>query len=168
MLKSKKALYVLLPLTLVIWGLIAYKIYTGLKGDDEEIAENNVVVPAVLLNKGIDTFSLFNNYRDPFLSDIKRTVIHVNSGNNSKPVNPVKNTNTAKSGNLAVTNDWPAVQYAGILKNQSNSTALILLSVNGKTYTLKQGDVAEGMKVLSFSNSEVTLQRGKEKKVFSK
>ncbi|HWY38186.1 MAG TPA: hypothetical protein VNY73_06475 [Bacteroidia bacterium] len=168
MLKNKKAMYILLPLTLIIWGLIGYKIYLGLKdesGPDETVSD---FTPAKILNKASDTFSLFNNYRDPFLTGIHKAV---NSSSFSKPAQPTMN--TGKNGNtikpaLPLNNDWPPVHYSGLLKNQSNSVSLVLLSINGKTYTLKQGDVAEELKVIAFTNEEVTLLRGKEKKNFSR
>lgn len=168
MLKSKKALYVLLPLTILIWGLVSYKVYIGLKGEEEVMAENVSALPLVLADKGIDTFSIFNNYRDPFLSTMKRDPGSKNyTGGSTKSIAPLNN-NGPKPPLPPVNNDWPAIQYSGILKNQTNSTSLILLSMNGKMYTLKQGDVAEGMKVVSFSNEEVTLQRGKDKRRFPK
>ncbi len=167
MLKNKKALYVLFPLTILIWGLVSYKIYIGLKGDDDMGVEINAVPTLLVPDSGIDTFSVFNNYRDPFLGAVKKP--RMNNGldkNASKP--NVSNNNVIKPPLPPVNGNWPTIQYSGILKNQSNSTSLILLSINGKTYTLKQGDAAEGIKVISFSNAEVILQRGKEKRNFLK
>ena len=59
MLKNKKALFVLIPLTLLIWGLIGYKIYTGLTNNDEVVIDDNGFIPTATVRKTSDTFSLF-------------------------------------------------------------------------------------------------------------
>lgn len=167
MLKSKKALYILLPLTLVIWGLIGYKIYTGLKGDEPSDESISNFAPIKALNKASDTFTLFNNYKDPFLTDIHKQADHSFTNKARTQTLAAKNPSPVKT-NTVVNTDWPVIQFSGILKNQTNAVSLLLLSIGGKTYTLKQGDIAEGLKVVSFTNAEVTLLRGKEKKVISR
>jgi hypothetical protein len=164
MLRSKKALYILVPLVTGIWSLVGYKIYTGIKGDNTP--EINVI-PLPLINSvepGIDTFSLFSNYRDPFLVQIT-AIPHPSSANN--PVQSRKNIAVRKNSALPK-DEWPTVVYSGIIKNQSNSMALILLSVGGKTYTVKQEEEVEGLKVSSFTNTEVILLKGREKRIIRK
>jgi hypothetical protein len=168
MLKGKKWTYILLPVTVLIWGLVGYSIYDGLKDDGlDELASTNAPPPAVISGDA-DTFQLFNNYRDPFLSNLhKSSQPSISTKRDNTPKLPNKGAAIAKAA-APLTNDWPVVQYAGIMKNQSSSTALVLLNISGKVYTLKQGDVAEGLKLLAVSNTEVVLARGKEKRSFGK
>lgn len=168
MLKNKKALFVLIPLTLLIWGLIGYKIYTGLTNNDEVVIDDNGFIPTATVRKTSDTFSLFNNYADPFLRSIH--LLKTNASISSKSSNQIstKNNIPVKTSTANTSNDWPNVQFSGTIKNQTNAVTLLLITVNNKTYTVKQGESVEGLKVLSFSGSEVVLQRGNEKRSFTK
>ncbi|MGZ3919082.1 MAG: hypothetical protein ACXVNM_07215 [Bacteroidia bacterium] len=169
MFKSKKSLFITVPIVVFSWIYFGYKIYSALNGDEDTSIQKSSFLPITSVERNADTFSLFNNYNDPFLREIKRSP-HTNGSQNRlvkpglvslpvvKPKTPV----------VPITNEWPNVQYSGILKNQTSSVSLLLVSINNKMYTLKKYDVAEGLKVVSFTNSEVTLAKGKEKKVFSR
>ena len=48
MLKNKKALYVLVPLVLAIWGVIGYRIYEGMRDDGPDyFVEQTNIEPVV-------------------------------------------------------------------------------------------------------------------------
>ena len=86
--KNKKYIYLLIPLTIVIWGLIIYKI-VSYKGDGyesfkKEIKNNNT--QDIIISD--DTFSLFLNYPDPFL---KQKELPIKS--NTKRQDHLKNQN---------------------------------------------------------------------------
>ena len=69
--KNQKAVYLLLPVVLIVWGAIFYKIYFGIKGND---LQRTFKVPEKVVqekSREIETYNLSLNYRDPFLkSDV--------------------------------------------------------------------------------------------------
>lgn len=160
MFRNKKTLLVTLPLALGIWGYITYKVYHALQGDEVALPAAASEIPLAALRQEQDTFTLFNNYRDPFLYGTRSSgVAHPNTNTTSHPRPKVKAT-------PAPVKSWPVIVYSGIVKNQSNATALVLLRINGRLHTLKQGEMSDGVKVVSFSNNEVVLLYEKEKKIF--
>jgi hypothetical protein len=72
--KNKKMLFILIPGTLIVWGLIIYKIVANMNPDD------NVVVArqSTTISKNeelVDSFSINPSYRDPFLGKVQNQVV---------------------------------------------------------------------------------------------
>ncbi len=165
MLKNKKAIYLLIPLNIFIWGYLAYSIYAGLKGDEVEIATiKNEQMP---LSEVTDTiaYRLQLNYTDPFLKDFaKHHEPRTNSGNNGTNLNTTKTNNTvnvAKTQTVAAVKPAADIKYLGLVKNNATGISTALISINGKTFVIKKGDVVESLVIKDVFNDYVEIKEGK-------
>jgi len=142
--KNKKNIYFLLPLVVIIWGLIAYKIFSGLKPstfNEKVIQTNKQFIPKIV--KQTETFKIDSNYRDPFLGTIKK-----------------KKTAVRKTGKSVVkkTVVFPIVIYKGIIAPKNRNEKVFIIVVNGKQYLFKRNSVFDNVKLLSGTTHEVVLQ----------
>lgn len=154
--KNKKAIYILVPLLIAIWGGIAYQVMTF---SSTEIAPSSSLnIPILAIEPTIfDTFSIYANYRDPFLGktiEEKKTVIPAKT----KVVVPEVKANIP----------WPKVSYGGVIKNQKSSKQLYLVQVNGNDNIMKEGDVVEKIQLVKAWKDSIQLVYQKEKKVVLK
>jgi hypothetical protein len=163
MLKNKKAIYILLPLNIFIWGYLAYSIYAGLKGNEEELP--NTKNESIPLAQVTDTnaYRLKLNYTDPFLKEnAKYHEPRTNNGNatanTTKTNNPVS---VIKTPTVAAVKPVLDVKYLGIVKNNTTGISTALISINGKTYIIKKGDVVESLVIKDVFNDYVEIKEGK-------
>jgi hypothetical protein len=145
--KNKKSLYLLIPVSLVVWGFIAYKIISKISGDQ---TENRVVLNEITQNpkeNTIDTFSIKNNYRDPFLETSYKP-----KKANTKSIKKKK----TQTNNIQL--KWPEVIYYGCLTNKSTNTVIVNLSINNKEILLKPGEVKAEIKLLDIQDDSVKIK----------
>src|SRR6185369_15425411 len=100
--KSKRAVFILLLLVIIIWGLIAYRIYSTIKSDEISPIKNDFVNNFESVSPNED-FKLVANYRDPFLG--KLMDVNVTRSKAKVPV-------------AIIPLQWPEIKYKGIIKNQ--------------------------------------------------
>lgn len=173
-LKNKKSSYFLLPVTLGIWGFIGYKVYQFMNDGDDDIVITENIQPINTEKIIADTFSLFNNYRDPFLGNDGKemggssTKTNYSNSNYTSNNNPKPKKNPVVTPTTAVNNGWPKITYSGMMVNESSKQSIAFISVDGVSNRVKVGDKVNNIKVLAFDQNGITLQKGKEKKVVGK
>ncbi len=150
--KNKNLIYVLMPLVILIWGLIIYKIIAGMNDDKPS---NSVYKPLVTEDSKelTDTFSLYANYNDPFLSGtvrLSRNVVETEMLSNRRSLSNVNNTPPK-----------PDLQYFGIISNAKNKYKVGLIKIQGVDYLLKEGDFSVNkLKVYKlFKDSVIVMQQ---------
>lgn len=156
--KNKKLTYVLIPLVAVVWGLIFYKIYLQVKGDDKDVQPftvktgNSVAVAS-------DTVRLKLNYRDPFLSY---------SFSREKIKSPVFA--ASLQTDVPVNNKpefvWPSIKYDGMIVNSKTKRKTGLLNFENISYLVKEGDNVKGYKIVKLFADSVYIGYSKRKKTF--
>lgn len=147
--KNKKLLYILVPLSLIIWGLIFYRIFTGLKNTDIP----DTTRPAFKARQETplkDSFTLVANYRDPFL------------GGNVIVAKPQTTSSSVGKRQFISTTTTPPplpdVQYFGIISNAGNRNKVGLIKIQGRDFLLKEGETAEPhIKIIKFYKDSVIL-----------
>lgn len=159
MLKGKGAVYILIPVNILVWGFFIYRIYTAYnEGDAPEIITSNQTIKLDELKDSID-YKLSLNYKDPFLREGEKNKGHSSSNNkteNKTPKNPVVKTPT-----IAVAKTPTEIKYMGLVKNNSTGVSTALVSINGKSHLVKKGDVIDGISVKNISNDAIELKEGK-------
>ena len=110
--KNKKLLYILLPASVIIWGLVIYRIFSALSSPetpDRVILAKNIKTR--VNNTQADTFSIAANYRDPFLGSMQtETPKRVASGVVKQKITPQPQ----------IQADWSFIQYKGMVANQQS------------------------------------------------
>ena len=154
--KNKKLLYVLIPGVIFVWGIIIYRIVTGMGGNENPTSqkvEMEEIHQDVILN---DTFSINPTYRDPFSGKQVKKVASASQQTIKKLVAPI------------ITANWPQITYGGIVKNQKSSKQLVLVSINGQSTMLKVGESYSDVVLLKVFKDSIEVQFGKEKKFVRK
>jgi hypothetical protein len=154
--KNKKMLYILIPATLVVWGLIIYKIMSGLDKDENKAAKPQL--SAAVTNETVsDTFSINPTYRDPFL------------GKTIKPV--TVSTSPVKQVAVPVVRpqlQWPAIVYSGTIANKNLKKEMVLIQINGQEYMMRQGEKVNDVELFKIYKDSIEVHFSKEKKIIHK
>jgi hypothetical protein len=156
--KNKKLTYILIPLVLVVWGLILYRIFEAAgTGDNtaapvlvktEKEAYNDFSIPK-------DTGKLALNYRDPFgLTPLKDT-----TGSHSKGI-PVK-VGVVSAKPAA---NWSFITYLGYVRNPVSKKIVALVTINGQNVTLGEGETKSQVRLLKNLRDSIKISyQGKTK-----
>lgn len=155
--KNKKSIYVLLPIAVIIWGIIAYKIITGLNSDNND----NFIEHANLKYENIieaDTFSLILAYRDPFLG--KNIIIQNDVPEYQSNPYPQNKTNIVQKPeeNKPAPVIWPKLAYKGIIQNNKTNNYVSLVIINNQKFLLSEGQELSGIKLLKAYKDSAVFQ----------
>lgn len=166
MLKSKGAIYVLIPVNILVWGFFIYRFYTAYNEGEVEVEESKMqVIKLDELKDSVD-YKLSLNYKDPFLREGEKRKEH--SSNTSKNINPVQKEKVVKTPTVSVPKVQADIKYFGLVKNNTTGIATALISINGQTHLVKKGDVIVGIIVKNISNENVELKEGKSTQIINK
>lgn len=152
-LKGSKNIKILLPVVIVIWGFLIYKIvdaFSSENSDITQITQVNFKPP-----KGVqrDTFSLVPVDTDPFLGTVYTK---------PKPTSHnVKSVHKPKSET-----QWPSIGYLGIVADKKSTTSVYIVSINGQQFLLKKGDTLQKLKIIKGSEENIFIRYGGETKEF--
>ncbi len=154
--KLKHIRTILLPVTIVIWVFIMYKVISVIFSDNDNITitqNNKIKKDKVEITS--DTIRLLLNYPDPFLS--------VNSY--TKQGSPKKNSASRRNAASKKKNVvWPKVTYLGALQNNSSGQYSANLSIDGKSVILSKGSEKGGVKLIDVCYDSVLLSFQKDTK----
>ncbi|UOB17896.1 hypothetical protein [Abyssalbus ytuae] len=149
--KNKRNTYLLLILVIVIWGIIAYKIISSLgnnstpAGPEQKFEVSFNPKPV----KGIDTFSIKANYRDPFLGTVEKPKSVIVS----KP-------KTTQPPEIEI-----PVSYSGFIKDKKTREKIFFVHINGMQHLMKANKEINGVKLVSGNDKEITVLLNKKRKI---
>ena len=150
--KSKKSAYILLPIVLIVWGIIFYRIYSGI--DDNELISVNHAIPADLkIEMTPSEYSLFLNYNDPFLKNTVRILTSPETQSQKQSMLP--KAKTAEDIKL------PELQYTGMIRNAKNKHKIALLTIDQVSYMMKSGESQQNVTLLKVWNDSIQVEMGK-------
>lgn len=162
---GKKTLFVMVPANLLLWGYISYAVYQYMH-EPEFTFPNEVIASSLKLNEDTTTYVLNLDYPDPFLKEevIKKPKQHNSNFATTKiAVKPqLKNTKA--------TSAEPAkdIKYLGLIQNKTSGTITALVSINGKSYIIKKGEIIEGVNFESITDQIIIAKIGREKLTINK
>ena len=125
---------VLLLLSVIIWGLIARKIYIAM-------FDNKPSIQTIEKTKELksDSFDLLLNYRDPFLKGEKK-----------------ERNDTLRHKNSPIPDNNPEFKYKGIIT--IGKKTFILLWRNGEDILIDPSSKVDGYSIVKYSNDEISLR----------
>jgi Tfp pilus assembly protein PilP len=158
--KKKKVIYFLLPIIVLVWAFVFYQLF-GYFFSEPNYAKEHEMVKMNIDEIKADTFSIVANYRDPFL-DAKKVVSQSSHRGNSS--------STKKKKTLPPVADklWPVIKYNGMIKNNDSERRVGIVSISGKEYLVKEGDVLDEVKVKKIEKDLIAVVFQKEQKTISK
>ncbi|WP_140487086.1 hypothetical protein [Flavobacterium sp. GSA192] len=143
--KSKKSIYILLPLVLFIWGTVMYQVFSFSANEEEVIVPTNEISLKPIKISKRDSVVINTNYRDPFLGKIYST---------EKVKTPKKKAAPKKVEPLV----WPMIQYKGIVSDTKDKVKIYMLVINNRTCLMKKGE----------TQNEIFLKDGDRESVYVK
>ena len=171
MLKNKKAIYLLIPLNLLVWGFFTYRIYSAF--GEEKLVASSILEPNIL-NKGHDAIKKQHkfdlSYLDPFLKTDVKQKYHGSQGDtkNDYVKQHYKEQFPVSSVALRTENKRPEIKYLGLIKNSSTGIAHAIISLNGQSIIVKKGQVSDGITFKQFTRDSMVAKWGKELVVIKK
>lgn len=148
--KNKKVTYILLVISIGLWGFIGWKVFSAFNYSQPE-------APTVKKEKEVvekDSVFLLLNYRDPFLGKYSSRVILKDTVPPRKRVVNVISPPKQEP-------ELPIIQYKGTMN--VGKIALVILQKNGNVYTIKVGEEVDGFKLIKMDDYKITLSNGKKK-----
>jgi Tfp pilus assembly protein PilP len=157
---GKRTLYVMLPVNICLWSYIGYLIYQG-TGDSEVIRSTEAAVSILKINDDTSTYKLVLNYPDPFLKEESnyRTKQNNSDSPQAKDSKPKHSKNTVPIPSVPVKD----IRYLGLIQNKTSGVTTALITVNGKSFIVKKGEVVEGINFVSITDGIIIAKIGKEK-----
>jgi len=138
--KNKMVTYLLGALVAIVWGIVIYRIFDATAGNDD-VAPGPASVKKEAYNDyaiAKDTTLLLLNYNDPFgLTRQKDTVTTVKRTNYKPAIiapKPVMN--------------WGFIQYSGYIRNPASKKLITLISINGRSEMLTEGQEKDNVKLI--------------------
>ncbi len=162
MLKGKKAIYILIPLNIAIWGFFIYRFYTAYtETNDIDLATKTETIKLDVVKDSV-SYKLNLNYPDPFLRE--------GEGSKKKSENSLTNVQpkekkivVVKTPTIEAIKQMPDIKYLGLIKNNSSGAATALVTVNGQSRLIKINDVIDGIVFKNFDQDNLSAVWGKEK-----
>jgi type II secretory pathway component PulC len=163
--KNKKNLYFLLPLVLIVWGIIAYRLIVHFNNNKHTILpQSNETIDSNDLHTQ-DTFSLNLNYRDPFLGT---TGYSENIDNTKTPFDAQNFFRAADAQQAATPIPWPTVTYHGIILNKKSGSRITLIKIDSKEQLLAEGQSVSGITLMKAYPDSGIFRYQKELKTIKK
>jgi hypothetical protein len=150
--KNKKLTYFLGFIVLSVWGMIIYRIFYAVSGNDDE---GNIPAVATIQAKEPyndfalpkDTTHLLLNYRDPFgLTQFKDTTEKMVKSGHHKPMTVSK-----------PATDWSFIKYSGYIQNPVSKKLIALVTINGKNEMLSEGEAKDKVKLIKNMKEEIKI-----------
>ena len=149
--KNIKSIYILIPAVLLVWGIIGYRIFSGIvpsQKKSEEIAMLTPFRPKKTMKK--EVFELILDYRDPFLG-----ALSIREKKIIKPKPRVKDSIV-----------FPDIHYKGIFSSSNKSNTIFLIAIEGKQEMFKKHETHQQVKLLKGDKKKITIKYKTEKKTY--
>jgi hypothetical protein len=158
--RNRRLLYLLVPLTLVLWGAIVFRIFQHLKQKPDVTPVYSITTDLSSTKQPEDTFKLMANYSDPFLERRQLSsseMLYSSSISMNSPAKAVKPTII-----------WPEVKYGGTIINKSNKNILYLVRVDNSNHLMKKGEEISQIKLYRVFKDSIVIQYKKKCKTILK
>ena len=145
-------------MTLIIWGIVVYKIVLGNKSP--EVITNSTAFSglATSISAEKDTFSLLLSYSDPFLK--AHSNIITSEISNKKSLNAISRSKEQIQ--------WPEIKYGGMIKNHRSKEKIALIRINNEEYLLREKEEHNQLRLLTIHKDSIIVVYQKARKTFYK
>lgn len=159
--KNKNTLYILIPLVLVVWGLILWKVLSGTDGVvhtdySPRVSENSEVADTA-------RYLLRFGYHDPFLRVSREASVRTKTTSTSPEANKIKAINLNETKSIKKPT---GLIYRGIISGKMDSVGLLELNGDKKLvsptdqlgpYTIQR--VEDGSLTITFMDNNYTYEK---------
>jgi hypothetical protein len=160
--KNRKLLYLMIPLTCVVWGAVIFNILHHLKGDNNFPSEDFIPFTSSEKDSIDKPYTIIANYRDPFAPG---HYSEDNNGDDDTRKSFAKNV-TNQGSDFPVYINWPVVEYFGLIRNNNKNVALV--KIENSNFLMLPGEEKQGVKLLIIHSDSIQLTYKNENKTFRK
>lgn len=171
--KNKKLQYILIPVVLVVWGLIIYRVLDFSRQDTpDDPSTVSTLQPNKNNNSVQDTFSLHANYRDPFLKHARYTGYKYRKTNASNQKTGKKKEKKKTETNIALRREilenirWPDIKYGGIVQNTRSGEEVGLIEIDKQEFLIRENDSVQKVFIKGLHKDSVIVTYKKTRKTF--
>lgn len=151
--KNKKLISTLVAATVVLWGVIFYRIYLTMN-EEEEVKAYKVTKKPIFftaVNHINDTVQLRLNYRSPFSAlnahvDLDKEI--------KKPITALVAPVSLPQPEVA----WGNIIYTGYIKNASSIQSSVIMLANGTEIMLTEGQTLNGVTLIKYAVDSVKVR----------
>lgn len=149
--KKNKNIKILLPVVIIIWGLLIYKIVDAFSSDTIQTTGSikNDFTPPPKISK--ENFELQPIERDPFFG----TMYQKKKVQQTQPINKKKESIT-----------WPQIQYLGVVSDKESTASVYIININGIQYLFSKEQTWAEVTLLSGTSNTVSLKYKTDSKKF--
>lgn len=156
--KSKKSIYILLPIVLIIWGMLIYQFFSYTSSEIIEVKEELPLFVKIDY-KEPDTTALDVNHRDPFTGKLE-------SVKEKSSISKGKSSNTPKINIETTPEVQTQIEYKGIVSDVANKKKVFMVIIDNQTYLMKQGDKENEVELINGNRESITIKhKGKKKNI---
>jgi hypothetical protein len=148
----------LLIVTSAVWGLIVFRIIKTVRGSDATPTSVSIAPPAISRSHDVDTFSLIDDYRDPFLGYLEIP----------KPIYSAPLAIKAAAPPPRPNVPFPNVRYLGRVKNHDSQKRVAIIMVDKSIKNMSEGDQYNNVKLLKLLGDSVLVSFYDERKMVAK
>jgi hypothetical protein len=153
--KNKKAVYILMPLVVLIWAIIFYRIFSAASGEDGNTGFQSMDQLPEQEADTNQTFTIAANYPDPFLKTA--ALVSVKKVEKKPPVvKPIVNIK------------WPNIVYGGTIKNQQSKKQVALVEINGTSNMMRLNEEVGGVQLKRIYNDSIEVVFQQQRKMIVK
>lgn len=148
--KNKKLTYVLILAVLVVWGLIVYRVVSGLRSDSDNLPVATAPIKKEPYNDYSipkDTTRLLLNYRDPFGLAKQKDTSKTLPGHDRKVAGTV----------LKPVFNWGFIKYFGYMRNPGSKKLVAIFNINGKNVNMAEGETIDKVKLIKNMGDSVKV-----------
>lgn len=159
--KNKKTLYYLIPINLIVWGFVLYRIITfGNNTPHENVNFSAPLITNTKLAVTPDTFHLLLNYSDPFLK--KNKITAYKQGSITKKENSSYQ-KEKKSESPKIKNEilWPDIIFRGMVHNRKTGKTIALVFIEGNELSMQTGEKYKQIKLLHIYTDSIKVEMNK-------
>ena len=166
--KSKNLRLILIVLTIIIWGIIIFRIISYVQKPKMKIGSDQQISFEKSKFENKDTFQIVANYKDPFLSKAKNISSYQNTSSDNSNPNKPSATETTYLKEIKKEVSWPGISYNGVIFNPKSQKQTGILSINNKNILVMKGNTYENIFIEMIFQDSIRVIYQKEIKTITK
>jgi hypothetical protein len=147
-----------------IWGLIIYRVIRATHSEGSASIDISPVSVHRIPEVSVDTFTLYNDYPDPFVpaNEEVDTVTEIRAAD-IKVANPPSDLTTQSDANVS-----NIIKFRGVVTNPQKKIKIAIVSINNKEFVVHERDNVEGVFIrkiklekleINYKNKDFTIEK---------
>ncbi len=151
MMKSKRTTYLLICCVAGVWGIIFYRVFSGLNTEDN--------LPLNLRTTKEPYFNMVDHTKDQVVLEMNYADPFALTNPEPEPVvKPSTQIITSSPAPFKPQVNWSGIIYSGQIYNRAEKRHVAIISVNGQEVMLSEGERANGLKFIKRIGDSIKVE----------